>query len=249
MARKSHSSKSLFKSVDNVTVFKSEGIGLTDSLPHDDGTLATTESAAECMPNYDNRIVGGEHATPILLNDKMTTHEGSSNGSASVLVGPVRDLSRKLLTMRRKLVLNMKQFLTLPERRFGNTPFESDLLHFESKREGYEKFRDGLNELKDSEALKQLIENVADSYESCAKLFKQCKSRFNKPLAHETISDDLGGDDDELELCDSASQITSHRSVMSATSSILKRIELERKKADLRNLEEFSKPKLRKAEL
>ena len=65
------------------------------------------------------------------------------------------DLSRKLLTMRRKLVFNMKQFLTLPERRFGNTPFESDLLHFESIREGYEKFCDGLNEL-----LKQLIENV-----------------------------------------------------------------------------------------
>ena len=182
MARNSHS---LFESVDNVTVFKSEGIDLTHFLPQDDGTLATTESAAECMPNYDNRIVGGEHATPILLNDKVTTHEGSSNGSASVLVGP-GDLSRKLLTMRRKLVLNMKQFLTLPERRFGNTPFESDLLHFESIREGYEKFRDGFNELKDSEALKQLIENVADSYESCVKLFKQCESRFNKPLAHET---------------------------------------------------------------
>ena len=245
MARNSHS---LFESVDNVTVFKSDGIGLTHSLPQDDGTLATTESAAECMPNYDNRIVGGEHATPILLNDKVTTHGGSSNGSASVSVGP-GDLSRKLLTMRRKLVLNMKQFLTLPERRFGNTQFESDLLHFESIREGYKKFRDGLNELKDSEALKQLIENVADSYESCVKLFKQCESRFNKPLAHETISDDLGGDDDELEPCDSASQITSHRSVTSATSSVLKRIELERKKAELRNLEVLSKLKLRKAEL
>ena len=170
----------------------------------------------------------------------MTTHGGSSNGSASVLVGS-GDLSRKLLTMRRKLVLNMKQFLTLPERRFGNTPFESDLLHFESIREGYEKFRDGLNELKDSKASKQLIENVADSYESCVKLFKQCESRFNKSVAHETISDDLGGDDDELEPCDSASQITSHRSVTSATSSVLKRIELERKKAELRNIKELSK--------
>ena len=248
MARNSHSNKSLFEYVDNVTVFKSEGIGLTDSLPQDDGTLATTESAAECMPNYDNRIVGGEHATPILLNDKVTTHEGSSNGSASISVGP-GDLSRKLLTMRRKLVLNMKQFLTLPERRFGNTPFESDLLHIESIREDYEKFCDGLSELKDSEALKQLIENVADSYESCVKLFKQCESRFNKPLAHGTISDDLGGDDDELEPCDCASQITSHRSVTSATSSVLKRIELERKKAELRNQVELSKLKLRKAEL
>ena len=177
----------------------------------------------------------------------MTTRGGSSNGSASVSVGP-GDLSRKLLTMRRKLVLNMKQFLTLPERRFGNTPFESDLLQ-ESIREGYEKFSDNFNELNDLEALKQLIENVADSYESCVKLFKQCESRFNKPFAHKTISDDLGGDDDELEPCDSASQITSHRSVTSATSSVLKRIELERKKAELRNLEELSKLKLRKAKL
>ena len=192
-----------------LTVFKSKGIGFTDSLPQNDGSLATTESAAECMSNYDNRIVGGEHATPILLNDKVTTHGGSSNGRASVSVGP-GDLSRKLLTMLRKLVLNIKQFLTLPERRLGNIPFELDLLHFESIRKGYEKIRDGLNELNDSEALKQLIENVADSYESCIKLFKQCDSRFNKPFAHETISDDLGGDDDELEPCDSASQITSH---------------------------------------
>ena len=67
MARYSHSSKSLFKSVNNVPVFKSEGIGLTDSL-WDDGTLATAECAAECMLNYDNRIVGGERPTPNTLN-------------------------------------------------------------------------------------------------------------------------------------------------------------------------------------
>ena len=170
MARNSHSSKSLFESVDNVTVFKSEGIGLTDSLPQDDCTLATTKSAAECMPNYDNRIDGGEHGIPILLNDKVTTHGGSSNGSASVSVG-LGDLSRKLLMMRRKLVLNMKQFVTLPECQFGNTPFESDLLHFESIREGCEKFRNGLNELNDSEALKQLIKNVADSMNVTSNFF------------------------------------------------------------------------------
>ena len=61
---------------------------LTDSLPHDDGTLATAESAAECMLNYDNRIVGGEHATPIPLTDIETTLGRSSNGSASISVGP-----------------------------------------------------------------------------------------------------------------------------------------------------------------
>ena len=68
-------------------------------------------------------------------------------------------------------------------------------------------------------------------------------------MARETISDDLSGDDDKLEPCDSASQITSHRSVASATSSVWKRIELERKKAKLQNIEELSKLKLRKAEL
>ena len=61
------------------------------------------------------------------------------------------DLSHKLLTMRRKFFLiTLKQFLALPERQSGNTPFESDLLHFESIRKGYEKFRDCLNELNDS---------------------------------------------------------------------------------------------------
>ena len=74
----------------------------------------------------------------------------------------------------------MKQCLILPERQSGNTLFESDLLHFTSKSEGYEKFRDGLNELNDSEALKQSIENVTNSYESCVKIFKQRESRFCK---------------------------------------------------------------------
>ena len=78
MARYSHSSKSLFEPVDNVPAFNSKGVGLTDSLPQDDGTLVTAESAAECVLNYDNRIVGGEHAIPILLIDKVITRGGSS---------------------------------------------------------------------------------------------------------------------------------------------------------------------------
>ena len=102
------------------------------------------------MLNYDNQIISGEHVTSIPLIDKVNTLGGLSNGSASISMG-LGDLSRKLLTMRRKVVLKMKQFLTLPERQFCNIPFELDLLHFESTREGYEKFRDCLNKLKDSE--------------------------------------------------------------------------------------------------
>ena len=31
-------------------------------------------------------------------------------------------------------------------------------------------------------------------------IFKLCELRCSKPLAHETISNDLGGDDDQLNL-------------------------------------------------
>ena len=87
------------------------------------------------MLDYDNRIAGEEHATSILLPDKVTTLEDLSNENASVSMGP-GDLSHKLLTMRRKFILNVKQFLALPERQSGSTLFESDLLHFESIRKG-----------------------------------------------------------------------------------------------------------------
>ena len=78
------------------------------------------------------------------------------------------DPSRKLLTMRRKLMLNMKQFVTLQERQSGSSQFESDLLHFESIRDAYDKFRDGLNDVNDSVLLKELSENVADHQSCCS---------------------------------------------------------------------------------
>jgi len=50
-----------------------------------------------------------------------------------------------------------------------------------------------------------------------------------------------------VELSDSASQVSEQRSIMSSSSAVMRRIELERKKEELRNLEELSKLKTRKS--
>ena len=124
-------------------------------------------------------------------------------------VGP-GDMSRKLLTMRRKLLLKMKDFLTSPMRK-SESNFDIDALEFAYIKENYDKFCEGINSLKNYELEDQLTENVSAQYDKCFKLFQQSVSQVTKT------------------------------SLTSTTSSALRRIELERKKAELSNLEEISR--------
>ena len=94
---------------DTVLVSRHEEIGLINSLSYYDGSSVTAKSAAECMFIFENQIVGVEQTTLITLNDKVATLGSSSNGYTTVGPG---DLSLELLIMRRKLVVNMRQFLT-----------------------------------------------------------------------------------------------------------------------------------------
>jgi len=135
------------------------------------------------------------------------------------------NLARKLLTMRPKLLLNMKQFLASPERKSSNQ-LDIDMLCFASLREAYESFYEGLKALTDQVLLKQLSKNITEQYEMCAKAFKQCELRFDRHSG-ELLS--LDCEEDEVEPTDSTSQVSKQRSVMSSSSAVMRRIELERK--------------------
>ena len=100
----------------------------------------------------------------------------------------------------------------------------------------------------DSNRLKELSENMSNQYEACVKLFESCELRFNQQFGEHTLLNVYDGES-EIEPADSASQVTDRSSITSDTSSVLKRIELERKKAELRNFEEMTKLKTRKAKL
>ena len=221
------------------------GTGLTDSLlSKNNGTPMMAKSVSGRPMGSDNYENGGVKVPSTSAHNNQVIETGSS---VNAVAGP-SDLIRKLLTVRRKLLLNMKQFLTLPERKFGSTQFESDLLHFQNIREAYERFCEKLKGIDDSNRLKELSENMSNQYEACVKLFESCELRFNQQFGEHTLLSVCDGES-EIEPADSASQVTDRSSITSDTSSVLKRIELERKKAELRNFEEMTKLKTRKAKL
>ena len=93
----------------------SSRIGLTDSTPVNHNVRATSGSAAVLTSAMRNVGFGGEKEVP----DAPACNEELDSGRAPMLnayVGP-GDMSRKLLTMRRKLLLQMKDFFTSPMRK------------------------------------------------------------------------------------------------------------------------------------
>ena len=208
--------------------------GLTDSLLTNDFPVnfgSTLGAGSDSKERGTKQEVGSLLTAP---SDGLNT--GSTRSSNfNALVGP-GDLQRKLLTMRRKLMLDMKRFLSFSE---PKNVSESDLgaLQFAYIREAYDNFREGLNNISDTETLKQLSENISDQFEKCQKVY------------HGRVSTNASSDEDELAPSDSISQVTTRLSGASKTSSVLKRIELDRKRAELQNLKDLTDAKMRKARL
>ena len=104
----------------------------------------------------------------------------------------------------------------------------------------YENFRYSASELKDVE-LNQLSSEIADKFKKCVNLFETVKDKFcdkTNPL-NESEND---CDDDDMGPADSVSLIAaSSTSVTSSKSSIVKQIELERRRSELQVLEELAR--------
>ena len=90
------------------------------------------------------------------------------------------------------------------------------------------------------------MENISEQYGKCYKLFQRSELRFNQKFSKQMQLDELV--DDTIDPLDSASQVTK-ASVTSNTSLVLKRIELERKKAELDSLEQLSLSRAKEAEV
>ena len=201
---------------------------------------STAAESAECL---DNRFFSGQnYPDPPTASNELCIPKGASK--SYVDVGP-GDPSRKLLTMRRKLMVKMKDFVKAPDRTSGGN-FATDALQCALIQDAYDNFRDGLKNINDATVLHQLSENMADYFDKCAKIYKRSELLFCHKSSNPSLLND--SDEDDVDPRDSISQTTTNASGTSNTSSVLKRIELERKKAELQSLEQLNKLNARKAQ-
>ena len=100
-------------------------------------------------------------------------------------MGPVPSVNirRKILTMRRKLLLDLK---CLHSALTGCTSpdhfFEHELPYYSFVEESYENLLRTLDSLNDVEFKKEMFEGIVDSFEQCSKLFENCQIRFLEPI-------------------------------------------------------------------
>ena len=195
-------------------------------------------AAAESADCLDNKFFSGQnYPDPLTASNEV---KGASKFHADVGLG---DPSRKLLTMRRKLMVKMKDYVKAPDRTSGGN-FATDALQFALIQDAYDNFCDGLKNINDATVLHQLSENMANYFNKCAKIYELSELLFYQKSSNQSLLND--SDEDEVDPTDSISQTTTNASGTSNTSFAFKRIELERKKAELQSLEELNKLKARK---
>ena len=118
--------------------------------------------------------------------------------------------------------------------------FDFESRRFNLLKSEYENFRYSASDLKDVE-INQLLSEIADKFEKCVNLFKTVKNKFcdkTNPL----IESENDCDDDNTGPADSVSLIAaSSASVTSSKSSIVKQIELERRRSELQVLEDLAR--------
>ena len=185
--------------------------------------------------------------------EKLTDLEGNRVKPDAVNAGATETglvaatAPRKLLTVHRRLMLDTKRLIKSLESCETKREFDFESRKFNLLKSEYENFCYSVSELKDVE-LNQLLSEIADKFEKCVNLFETVKDKFcdkNKPF-NESEND---CDDDDMGPADSVSLIAaSSTSVTSSKSSIVKQIELERRRSELQVLEDLARSRKTKVE-
>ena len=146
---------------------------------------------------------------------------------------PLREAAfRKLLTNKRLLMVNMKQFST--KLRSAETTDSSALISkVEEIKTFYDEFNKMISAISDPAEINELTHGVANQYEQCVNLVDKLMSNFfNNPTNVEE------NDADEVEPSDSVSQVgteTAAKWITASTSASasVRRIDVKRKRAEL----------------
>ena len=135
MSRRANQPDSGFVSPPKIAV--AFGIGPADSAQRNFSPVFVESAAGDIAAGIEIRaLIGREFWLAHLLPLRLYTL-GSLNFNASLGPG---DLKQKLLTMRRKWMLNMKHFVNSPTSK-SCSQFDMDAVLFESITESYEHFR------------------------------------------------------------------------------------------------------------
>ena len=224
------------------------GNNVTDPYtPSNDTKLECLEEYKGCSVTSPIQLIAGEKGDRgfDLAPEKglLEKHSlDSACASTSKMVCVEGNASRKLLTVHRRLMVELKSLIkSLKVCNLKDFKFETRRLNAVKK--DYENFRKNLCELDEIEPLKQLSVDLVDKFEQCLNLHKSLELQFCEQ------SEDKNSDDgDGIEPCDSASLATNRASESSSSrSSMVRRIGLDRKRAKLKVLEELAKSRHAKA--
>ena len=224
------------------------GNNLTDPYtPSNDTKLECLEEYKNCSVTSPIQLIAGEKGDRGFDSAPEKGLLGkhpldSACASTSKMVCVEGNASRKLLTVHRRLMVELKSLIkSLKVCNLKDFEFETRRLNAVKK--DYENFQKNLCELDEIEPQKQLSVDLVDKFEQCLNLHKSLELQFCDQ------SEDKNSDDgDGIEPCDSASLATNRASESSSSrSSMVRRIGLDRKRAKLKVLEELAKSRQAKA--
>ena len=160
-------------------------------------------------------------------------------------------IPRKLLTTHRTLLVDLKRCAAALSACKTEDTFLTESINFCSQRAAYETFLDALKALKNDKLFYEWSGDLTDTFQKCSKTYEACKRLFcDGSDIKSAVDPPVCGNDSDVEPCDSASQVTSGYSLTSSKSTVVRRrIEVERKRAELDNMQELAKARARKRRL
>ena len=172
-----------------------------------------------------------------------------NGGVVSTVAGG--SIPRKLLTTHRTLLVELKRCAAALSACTTEDNFLTESINFCSQRAAYESFLDALKALKNDKLYYEWSGDLTDTFQKCSKTYETCKRLFcDGSDIKSAVDEPVCGNDSDVEPCDSASQVTSRHSLTSSKSSFVRRrIEVERKRAELDNMQELAKARARKRRL
>ena len=157
------------------------------------------------------------------------------------------NVPRKLLTMHRKLMVYIKR----SHRALLKCKIKAQLDQESSKifaiTRAHDNFICAIKGLKDDDLLEALSSDVTECLQKFSDLYHECRLRICDK-SEDKICEVSHTNEEETnsEPCDSVSQVDSRYSATSNKPSVVKRIELQKKRAELENVQELAKAKARK---
>ena len=158
-------------------------------------------------------------ASDTQVGDPVDLAVGGGIGGADGLIADKGNISRKLLTTHRTLIVDLTTLSKQFERCNSQEKFEELSSKFDDLRMAYNKYHANLQQLMEFSTLDQLTDRIVEVYENCYFTYDECYMRLNKRFH------------DEVEASDSTSQTAKSTST---SSKLARHIDLDQKLAELK---------------